>query len=144
MPVVFFLPVRYFSCSVMKDHSSIKVGTVQARNRDPLPRRTAQIHVKARICLAGKAYHCCGDRKIPSNKQLFEKDTSFLQEKMPEALGKPSCSPPSATFKIHMVPGRLFLICWTIALCFECDKAILLSGQSYFFSFLLFPREDSV
>lgn len=35
--VVFFLPVRYFSGSVMKDHSSIEVSVVQERKRDPLP-----------------------------------------------------------------------------------------------------------
>lgn len=81
LPVVFFLPVRYFSGSVIRDQSSIKESIVQARNRDPLPGRTAQIHVTARICPAGKAHHCCGSRKIPSNKQLFEKDMSFLQEK---------------------------------------------------------------
>lgn len=49
LPVVFFLPMRYWPVnwrysycdSLMKDQGSVRVSIVQARNRDPWSRRAA-------------------------------------------------------------------------------------------------------
>lgn len=120
--VVFFLPVRYFSGSVMKDHSSIEVSVVQERKRDPLPNSCDN-----RICLEGKAHCCCGHRRIPLNKQLFEKDTSFFQVKFLKSWENQAVLPHLQLLKYMWSQEGSFL-CWTVTLLFcffEYCKAIL-------------------
>ena len=99
------------------------------------------VYVTVRRWLVSKADHCWVGRKIgiPRSKKWFTKEKSFLQE----SPRNPSCSPPSTTFKIHMAPRRIFLLCQPATYLWGCSRAILISGQGYF-TFSCLSKEAGV